>query len=714
MHISKHKRTICCTVIAFLSILFSMFPSSAFADNNSSITSPLNASGYDYTDNPQLAEMLNSIFAGNVDFYTRTNQNEKYYAKAPLGDTTTVNTTKYVYIKNVGQWMSGKTCFVYASAVYNKLFGDAPLSAVNNADAHSVRIIYNTSKLSGAELYSQFEDAGAMTGAFMRTSNNKGRHSMILLSFDEKGITYLAGNDDGNGLVRIKTKSWDTFANFTRSRYLESVYQPDQEWYIESVGASAKQMAQIKYLKGQCTQYPTSVKLTVKVAGSMMSLPCEGRTYAESEIVKPLTIGETYTATALVTNSANNCWYAVRNNGKTGYIYYGDVDVQRPDGGSISFNNVVLPQNVKAGKGFGLRGELSSSYVKLKSLTCSVYPGSSIGGTPTLQYTQNINGYSMSIKGSELNTKMSFSSLSAGDYILTYDVITDDYYAAKNRVEQFSNKYTIVAKSFTVSGSSKTDTTVNATAAAPYSDVSAASVPAPTSAPTPVPTPAPTVPPLPAYEPAPGLTPTPAPTPVPTPVPTPAPTPVPTPVPTPAPTQEPANNGSSSGDYPLNSKECWMTVNVGKGSTLRFCSTVSIADQYEIGSIPNGASVYVYGTTTQQYEDRTWAKISYNGTVGWVNYTWLAAAAAESTSSPASSDYPLESKECWMTVNVGKGSTLTFRSDVYVNKSTQICTIRNGTSIYVYGITAQQYNGLTWARVNYNNQDGWVNYEYLA
>lgn len=473
-----------------------------------------------------------------------------------------------------------------------------------------------------------------------------------------------------------------------------------------------------EYVRSQCTQYPTSVKLTVKVAGSMMSLPCEGRTYAESESVKPLTIGETYTATALVTNSANNCWYAVRNNGKIGYIYYGDVDVQRPDGGSISFNNVVLPQNVKAGKGFGLRGELSSSYVKLKSLTCSVYPSSDIGGTPTLQYTQNINGYAMSIKGSELNTKMSFSSLSAGDYVLTYDVITDDYYAAKNRVEQFSNKYTIVAKSFTVSGSSKTDTTVNATAANPYSDVSAAPVPAPTSeptpAPTPVPTPAPTIPPLPAYEPAPGLTPTPAPTPVPTPVPTPAPTPVPTPAPTPAPTQEPANNGSSSGDYPLNSKECWMTVNVGKGSTLRFCSTVSIADQYEIGSIPNGASVYVYGTTTQQYEDRTWAKISYNGTVGWVNYTWLAAAAAESTSSPASSDYPLESKECWMTVNVGKGSTLTFRSDVYVNKSTQICTIRNGTSIYVYGITAQQYNGLTWARVNYNNQDGWVNYEYLA
>ena len=66
-----------------------------------------------------------------------------------------------------------------------------------------------------------------------------------------------------------------------------------------------------------------------------------------------------------------------------------------------------------------------------------------------------------------------------------------------------------------------------------------------------------------------------------------------------------------------------MKVNVGKGSTLRFCSTVSTADEYEIGSLPNGATVYVYGTTQQQYEGRTWAKISYKGTDGWVNYKWL-------------------------------------------------------------------------------------------
>lgn len=84
-----------------------------------------------------------------------------------------------------------------------------------------------------------------------------------------------------------------------------------------------------------------------------------------------------------------------------------------------------------------------------------------------------------------------------------------------------------------------------------------------------------------------------------------------------------AASESQQSEPALNAVGRNMTVNVGKGSTLRFCSTVSTADQYEIGSLPNGATVYVYGTTQQQYEGRTWAKISYNGTDGWVNYKWL-------------------------------------------------------------------------------------------
>ncbi len=674
-----------------------------------------------------------------------------------------------------------------------------------------------------------------------------------------------------------------------------------------------------EYVKNQCTQYPTSVKLSVIVAGSMMSLPCEGRTYGESVAVTPLTIGSTYTADSLVVNSAGNCWYAVRYNGKTGYIYCGDVTVQPPSGESISFSDIALPVNVRTGKGFGLRGELSSSDVKIKSLVCSVYPNSDLSGTPVLQHIQNVNGYSLSVKNSNLNTKMKFGSLSAGDYTLTYDVYTEDYYAANNSVAQYSNHYTIAAKSFSVSDAGKDRITVSATAAGPYIDLSDASASAP--APEPTATPVPSVE-EPAQNPAqkpnisvsgnntpgslqqgsnfgirgtvytdcgmitelygaiydsngnavqtsrhnpnassvnlrysinndlvfgnlgagsytyyveatavnggetatntviydsfnvysnePEQTPTEPPQ-----------QSVQNPAQkpsisvsgnnTPGSLQQGSNfgirgtvytdcgmitalygaiydsNGNtvqmsrhspnassadlrytinndlvfgnlSAGSYTyyveaaavngsetttsvvinnsfnvysnqpsspqteapsvdeleLDSLDCYMTVNVGAGSTLRFCSTVSVADQYELGSIPNDASVYVYGTTKQQYEDRTWAKINYNGRDGWVNYNWLAPQASAPTSSYPDVPYPIEAKECWMTVNVGQGSTLSFRSDVYVEESTKICTLRDGTSIYVYGTTTQQYNGITWARVNYNNQDGWVDYKWLA
>lgn len=70
-----------------------------------------------------------------------------------------------------------------------------------------------------------------------------------------------------------------------------------------------------------------------------------------------------------------------------------------------------------------------------------------------------------------------------------------------------------------------------------------------------------------------------------------------------------------------------MTVNVGTGFTLRFCNTPA-SNNTSLGSIPNGAMVYVYGATLQQFPNNagvniTWAKIRWNDRDGWVNYAWL-------------------------------------------------------------------------------------------
>ncbi len=189
--------------------------------------------------------------------------------------------------------------------------------------------------------------------------------------------------------------------------------------------------------------------------------------------------------------------------------------------------------------------------------------------------------------------------------------------------------------------------------------------------------------------------------------------------PTPTPTSTPTPVPSSNPEPKLNSIASNMKVNVGAGSTLRFCSTVSIADEYEIDSIPNNATVYVYGITTQQYEDRTWAKINYNGTDGWVNYKWLAQMSQEPTPTPTpaptrSPDPELNIIASNMKVDVGAGSTLRFCSTVSIADEYEIDSIPNNATVYVYGITTQQYEDRTWAKINYNGTDGWVNYKWLA
>jgi len=70
-----------------------------------------------------------------------------------------------------------------------------------------------------------------------------------------------------------------------------------------------------------------------------------------------------------------------------------------------------------------------------------------------------------------------------------------------------------------------------------------------------------------------------------------------------------------------------MTVNVGAGSTLRLCNSPSSGNT-SLGSIPNSATVYVYGSNLNQSQNNsgtliTWAKVRWNNTDGWVNLAWL-------------------------------------------------------------------------------------------
>ena len=206
------------------------------------ITSAGSTGGSAYTDSAALAAKLNTVFAGDIGLYTSGSL--KSTANAKLGSSVMTGSKLY-YIKNKtsGVTTSGWQCFIYANAVYNTLYNEyvGRASALSNS-----KVV-----LSGGNTasYNQFKNAGVKCGAYIRTTNQSNGayntstgHSMIVLCYNANGITYLEGNADGNGLVRIATRTWSEFNSNQlsgRSRYICHVVQPTDNYYNSLYGTTS-------------------------------------------------------------------------------------------------------------------------------------------------------------------------------------------------------------------------------------------------------------------------------------------------------------------------------------------------------------------------------------------------------------------------------------------------------------------------------------------
>lgn len=196
------------------------------------------ASGSNYTDSPELAAALDAIFAGDIDLFRNASCTKE--KEAPLGAShLTEKNLYYIMCPATGDTIAGWQCYIYANAVYNKLFGEY----VRHGD-HD--FLYSEVVMGGGATevsYDDFVKAGIRCGAYMRTTANKNgsynssyAHSLIVLTYDEETITYLDGNSDGRGLVRINTRTWDEFNKVTLSgkkRRVNHIVQPTAEYYEE-------------------------------------------------------------------------------------------------------------------------------------------------------------------------------------------------------------------------------------------------------------------------------------------------------------------------------------------------------------------------------------------------------------------------------------------------------------------------------------------------
>ncbi len=218
--------------LLLISLAVPVFASSRYTTDSVSLH------GRDYTSVPALAAALDRVFAGSPDMYSDMRCTTA--AAAPIGSRNVPPGRTYYVKSPTGSVYSGTSCYIYANAVYATLFGDIPYHGEDVSWRHSYTAARNLSKGS----YEEFSRFGIGFGALLRTTSNadgsyngNSGHSIIILKYDRDGITYLEGNGDGNGIIRVTNRSWDTFNSVSvsgRGYRISFIVQPTPA-YISSL-----------------------------------------------------------------------------------------------------------------------------------------------------------------------------------------------------------------------------------------------------------------------------------------------------------------------------------------------------------------------------------------------------------------------------------------------------------------------------------------------
>lgn len=233
----RFKQSLC--LMLTMMVLFLLCSPGLAVHGAEFILDPSKAQGSHYTQSKELARRLNQVFSGDIDLYTNIGCTDE--VSMPLGTSLNNSTQYYIKSKTTGSLHSGWQCYIYANAAYNQLFWEW-VGKANGFALSRIVISGGGNSLS----YETLSKADVRCGAYLRTTanadgsfNGNYGHSIVLLSYDKTAVTYLEGNADGKGLVRITTRTWSDFnyALLTRqNRYIAHIVQPTNAVYDQLLG----------------------------------------------------------------------------------------------------------------------------------------------------------------------------------------------------------------------------------------------------------------------------------------------------------------------------------------------------------------------------------------------------------------------------------------------------------------------------------------------
>lgn len=388
------------------------------------ILDPASLKGMDYTNSDVLAATLNKVFAGDIDIYSNSGCTNEVAMR--VGYVMSKSTMYHVKSKTTGNSISGWQCYIYANAVYNRLFQEW----VGHADgfSHSETVVKGgDSSLS----YEKLRNAGVRCGAYVRTTdkssgayNGSNGHSLIILAYDQKELTYLEGNADGHGLIRVTVQEWSDF-NYKlltkKERYIAHIVQPKKDFYEKLYPACTHQKYEGCGVCSGCGHvYDWKTSFDSYTAGYYRLTedvtPRREQPYSAADKADiTLSAGQKLQSLGSYRNAFDQVWYAFKDS--SGRVFYVNsaslklveyLPLQVTCNGFTPENGAVLDQ-----ESFPVRGTLTSNY-PLKTVT------GYLDGVQYAQWTaENENTVQLDIRKTDLNRKLSFSSMSRGNHTVT-------------------------------------------------------------------------------------------------------------------------------------------------------------------------------------------------------------------------------------------------------------------------------------------------------
>ncbi len=202
--------------------------------------------------------------------------------------------------------------------------------------------------------------------------------------------------------------------------YIRYIYDKGSDASTETVADP------IKYYFSKCDEWYSYLDVEVVNKTTIKTLPCSKGTYEESKDVHICKVGEKYKVTAVIKNSVGNYWYRTEYDGKTGYIYSGDVKINEFLK-SADVTGVSAPTSLNVGDRFSIKGHVSAEYTRLYQIGVTVKTMS--GETVLQKYESPGAANDYQLLNSTIDYGITFNTLPEGRYEYQIYVGETNYYA---------------------------------------------------------------------------------------------------------------------------------------------------------------------------------------------------------------------------------------------------------------------------------------------